>query len=58
MPVGLQLMNNALIPLAKSVLQPLGLTGSTSATEFGSGTKLIISYKEMHDIMKVVKSLE
>ena len=53
-------------PLAKSVLIPLELTAVTSATDaatykttFGSGnTTLIISNKEMNDIMKIVKSLE
>ena len=53
-------------PLAKSVLIPLGLTVATSAADtriqkniLGSGTTtLIISNKEMKDIMKIVKSLE
>ena len=63
---GLPLIGNVLKPLAKSVLIPLGLTATVSATDaaiykkmFESGaTKLIISNKEMNDIMKIVKSLE
>ena len=59
-------MKNALKPLAKSVLIPLGLTAAASATDaathkkvFGSGiTTLIILYEEMNYIMKIVKSLE
>ena len=59
-------MKNVLKPLAKSVLIPLGLTATASATDaavqrkiFESGmTKSIISNKEMNDIMKIVKSLE
>ena len=64
--IELPLMENVLKPLAKSVLIPLGLTAVASATDaaihkkmFGSGvTTLIISNKEMNDIMKIVKSLE
>ena len=52
--VGLTLIRNALKPLAKSVLIPLGLTAAASATDaaiqeknFGSGmTTLTISKKE------------
>ena len=63
---GLLLIGNVLIALAKSVLIPLGLTAAASATDaaihkkmFGSGnTTLIISNKEMNDIMKIIKSLE
>ena len=59
-------MKNALKPLAKSVKIPLVLTATASAMDaaihkkiFGSGvTTLIISNKEMNDIMKIVKSLE
>ena len=59
-------MGNVLKPLAKSVLIPLGLTATASATDATihkkmSGsvfTTLIISNEEMEDIMKVVKSLE
>ena len=62
----LSLITNVLKPLAKSVLIPLALTTAASATDpaihkkmFGSeGTTLIISNKEMNDIMKIVKSLE
>ena len=53
-------------PLAKSALIRLGLTAAGSATDaaihkkmFQSGnTTLIISYEEMNDIMKIIKSLE
>ena len=63
---GLPLKKNALKPLAKSVLIPLGLTAVASATDaaiqkkiFGSGmTTLIISNEEMNDIVKIVKSLK
>ena len=33
MSVGLQWMKNILIPLAKSVLEPFGLTSAASATD-------------------------
>ena len=64
MTVGLPLMKNVLLPIAKSVLIPFGLTASASATNtaiqiniFGLGTTaLIISNKEIEDIMKIVKS--
>ena len=60
------LIGNVLKPLAKSVLIPLRLTAAASATDaaihkkmLGSGmTTLIISNKEMNDIIKIVKSLE
>ena len=63
---GLVLTGNVLKSLAKSVLIPLGLTATASATDavihaamFGSGiTTLIISNEVMNDIMKIVKSLE
>ena len=62
---GLPLVGNALKPLAKSVLIPLGLTAAAATDAaihkkmFGPGvTTLIISNKEMNDIMKIVKSLE
>ena len=54
-------------PLAKSVLIPLGLTAAASAADagihkkiLGSGnmTTLIISNDEIHDIIKIIKSLE
>ena len=67
---GLSLMKSLVKPLAKSVLIPLGLTAAVPATDaaiqkkkkkkihgFGSAA-LIISWEEMEDIMKIVKSLE
>ena len=67
-------MANILKPLAKSVLVSLGLTAAASATNaviqkkmFASAMyplnlakqiALIITNKEMDDIMKIVKSLE
>ena len=61
---GLPLIGNALNPLAKSVLIPLGLTAAALATDaaihkmFESGFTLIISNEERNDIMKIVESLE
>ena len=63
---GLPLKGIFLKPLAKSVLIPLELIATASATDaaihkkmFGSGTtSLTISSEEMNDIMKTVKSLE
>ena len=63
---GLLLIENVLKPLAKSVLIPLGLTVAAFATDaaihkkmLGSGnTTLIISNKEMNDVMKIIKSRE
>ena len=63
---GLPLIKNAIKPLAKSVLIPLGLTALASAADagihkkiLGSGTTtIIISNDEMEDIIKIVKSLE
>ena len=54
------------VPLAKSILAPLGITAATSAIDAGiqkkvrgSGTTtLIISNKEMNDTMKIVQALE
>ena len=54
------------IPLAKNVLAPLGITAAASAIDagiqkkiHGSGTTtLIISNKEMNDIMEIVRALE
>ena len=54
------------IPLAKNVLAPLGITAAASAIDagiqkkiHGSGTTtLIISNKEINDIMKIVQALE
>ena len=64
---GLPLIKNVIKPLAKSVLIPLGLTAAASAADagihkkiLGSGnmTTLIISNDEIHDFIKIVKSLE
>ena len=63
---GLPLIRNVVKPLAKSALIPSGLTAAASSTDaavhkkmFGSGnTTLIISNKEMNDILKVIKSFE
>ena len=63
---GLPFMKNLIKPLAKSALIPLGLTTATSAADaeihkkiLGSVTAtLIISNKEMEDIIKIVKSLK
>ena len=63
---GLPLTENVFKPLAKSVLISLALTEAALATKaatlkkiLGSGfTTLIISNKEINDIMKIVKSLE
>ena len=64
---GLPLIKNVVKPSAKSVLIPLGLTAAASAADagihkkiLGSGnmTTLIISNDEIHDIIKIVKSLE
>ena len=63
---GLPLIKNVIKPLAKIVLIPLGLTAAASAADagihkkiLGSGnTTLIISNDEIHDIIKIVKSLE
>ena len=62
----LSLLKDVLNLLAKNGLIPFGLTAATSATDpaiqnniFGSGmTTLIISNKEMNDIMKIAKSRE
>ena len=65
---GLPLMKNVLTPLAKSVLIPLGLTAAAASAAdarihkkilgSGSNTTLIISNKDMDDLIKIVKSLE
>ena len=63
---GLPLIKNVIKPLAKSVLIPLGLTAPASAASaaihkkiLGSGnTTLIISNKDIEDLIKIVKSLE
>ena len=62
---GLSLIGNVLKPLAKSVLITVELIAAASSTDaaihkkkFGSGTTtLIISNKEMNDIMKIINSL-
>ena len=53
------------LPLAKTVLAPLGLTAAMSAIDgsiqkkiHGSGVKLIIEQEDMKDIMKIIKALE
>ena len=54
------------VSLTKNVLAPLGVTAATSAIDariqkkiHGSGTTtLIISNKEINDIMKIVQALE
>ena len=59
-------MKNALTPLANSVLMPLALMASASATDVTIQKKLFesrmnaltIPNKEMEDIMKIVKSPE
>ena len=63
---GLPLIKNVIKPLAKNVLIPLGLTAAASAADagihqkiLGSGsTTLIISNKEMNDIIKIIQALE
>ena len=64
---GLPLIKSVITPLAKSVLFPLGLTAAASAADAGihekilglaGHTTLIISNKDMDDLMKIVKSLE
>ena len=59
-------MKSVIFPLAKRVLTPLGLTAAALAADagihkkiLGSGntTALIISNKDMEDLIKIVKSL-
>ena len=60
------LLMKVAIPLAKTVLAPLGITADPSPIDggiqkkmHGSGTTtLIISNEEMNDIMKIVQTLE
>ena len=60
------MIKNVITPLAKSVLTRLGLTATASAADagihkkiLGSGnTTLIISNKDIEDLIKIVKSLE
>ena len=63
---GLPLMKSVITPSDKSVLIPLGLTAAASAADsrihkkiLGSGnnTTLVISNKDMDDLIKIVKSL-
>ena len=66
MATDLLLMKSVLMPLARSVLLPFGLSAEMSAADaaiqkkiYGScTTALIISNEEMEDIMEEVKSLE
>ena len=53
------------LPLAKTVLAPLGLTAAMSAIDgsiqkkiHGSGVKLIIEQENMNNIMKIIEVLE
>ena len=53
------------IPLAKTILAPLGLTAAISAIDggiqkkiHGSGVKLIIEQEHMNDIIKIIEALE
>ena len=62
---GLPLMKSVITPLAKSVLIPLELTAAAATDAgihkkiLGSGnTTLIISNKDMDDLIKIVQSLE
>ena len=63
---GSPLIENVITPLAKSVLIPLALTVEASAGDagihqkiLGSGnTTLVISNKDMEDLINIVKSLE
>ena len=60
------MIKNVITPLPKSVLIPLGLTAAILAADagihkkiLGSGnTTLIISNKDIEDLIKIVKSLE
>ena len=63
---GLLLIKSVIKPLEKIILIPLGLTAAASAEDagihkkiLGSGnTTLIISNKDIEDLIKIVKSLE
>ena len=53
------------LPLAKNVLEPLGLTAAMSAIDgiiqkkiHASGVELIIEQEDMNDIMKIIEALE
>ena len=65
MTAGLSLIKNVPTLLAKSVIVPLWLIVTASATyatiqnkTFGSGTMLVFSIEDLNDITKIVKSLE
>lgn len=65
MTAGFSLMKNVPTLLAKSVIVPLWLIVTASATYatiqnkiFGSGTMLVLSIEDLNDITKIVKSLE
>ena len=66
MTAGLELMKNVLAPLAKSVLELLGISAGMSAADvaipkkiYGSETTaLIVSNEEIENITKIDKSLE
>ena len=63
---GFSLIKNVVTPLAKSVLILLGLTAAASAADAGiqkkilglQNTTLIISNRDIEDVIKIVKSLE
>ena len=63
---GLPLIKNAIKPLVKNVLIPLGLTTAASAADTGihkkilgsETTTLVISNEEMNDVMIIVQALE
>ena len=53
------------MPLAKNILAPLGLTAAMSAIDGGiqkkmrgEGIKLIIEQEDMNDVMKIIEALE
>ena len=64
MSTGLPLMKNILTSLAKSVLMPLGVSTTISATDAAIQKKILGSGRadertdEMEDIIKIIKSLE
>ena len=65
MTAGLSLMKNVPTLLTKSVIVPLWLIVTASATYatiqnkiFGSATMLVFSIEDLNDITKIVKSLE
>ena len=64
---GLPLIKNVITTLAKSVLNPLGLTAAESAADAGINRKMLgsgghttlnIANKDIEDLIKIVKSLE